>query len=506
MQPTSPTTPAARVPADPRRWWLLTLVAIAELMIILDIYIVNIALPSAQSALDMPDASRHWVVTAYAISFGGLLLLGGRIGDYWGRKRTFTLSLVGFGAASALGGAAWSPELLFAARALQGVFAALMAPAILSLLFVTFTDSRERAKAFGVWGAVAGTGSAIGLLLGGVFTEYASWRWTLLVNVPVAIALAAGAWLIVRESRAEGRTRYDVPGALTSTLGVTALVYGFTRAESDGWGAPVTLALLAAGVALIGLFVAIERRSSHPLLPLRVLTDRNRAGSFLANALFAGALFSYGVFLVYYLQGSRGYSAIESGFAIMPLAVAAIGFVSVGARLLPRIGPRPLTVGGFAIGAVGLGWLALIGEDTSYVGVVFPGLVLLGISAGLVWPVLSNTALVGVQPRDAGAASGMVNVSQQLGGALTVAFLNTLAASIAEGRVERDGDGALASGLIDGYAATFAVAGGLMLLGAVVSLLTIARRLPASEQDAELPDPGPPAVAEEPVAAGARAA
>lgn len=496
MQPTADTTATAREPADPRRWWMLAIVAIAELMIILDIYIVNIALPSAQTALDMPDANRHWVVTAYSIAFGGLLLLGGRIGDYWGRKRTFTVALAGFGAASALAGAAGSQELLFAARALQGAFGALMAPAILSLLFVTFTDPRERAKAFGVWGAVAGTGSAIGLLLGGVFTEYASWRWTLLVNVPVALALAGAAWWIVRESRVEGRTRYDIPGALTSTLAVTALVYGFTRADSDGWGAPVTLALLAAGAALIGAFVAIEWRSANPLLPLRVLTDRNRAGSFAGNALFAGAIMSYGVFLVYYLQGSRGYSAIESGLAILPLAVVAIGFVSVGAHLLPRVGPRPLTVVGFATGAVGLGLLALIGPDTSYAAVVLPGLVLLGASAGLVWPVLSNTALVGVQPRDAGAASGMVNVSQQLGGALTVAFLNTVAAGIADGRVERDGGGALAVGLIDGYAATFAIAGGLMLLGAVVSLLTITRELPVSEEAAAPPEAEPPAAAD----------
>ncbi|MDW5594624.1 MFS transporter [Conexibacter stalactiti] len=504
MQPVPSTPGAARPAPDPRRWWLLAIVAVAELMIILDIYIVNIALPSAQTALEIPDANRHWVVTAYSITFGGLLLLGGRIGDYWGRKRTFALSLAGFGLASALGGAASSQELLFAARALQGAFAALMAPAILSLLFVTFTDPRERAKAFGVWGGVAGTGSAIGLLLGGVFTEYASWRWTLLVNVPVALVLAGAAWWIVSESRAEGETRYDVPGALTSTLGVTALVYGFTRAEGDGWGAPVTVALLVAGVGLLALFVAIERRSSHPLLPLRVLTDRNRAGSFAGNVLFAGALFSYGVFLVYYLQGSRGYSAIESGCAIMPLAVAAIAFVSVGARLLPRVGPRPLTVVGFAIGAAGLALLALIGEETSYAAVVLPGLVLLGVAAGLVWPVLSNTALIGVRPRDAGAASGMVNVSQQLGGALTVAFLNTIAAGIAERRVERDGGGALAQGLIDGYATTFAIAAGLMALGAVVSLLTITtdKRLLGGAAE-EVADDLDPSAAEPAVASAA---
>jgi EmrB/QacA subfamily drug resistance transporter len=485
MQPAPSAAPSAAAAPDPRRWWLLAIVAVAELMIILDIYVVNIALPSAQEALGIADASRHWVVTAYSIAFGGLLLLGGRIGDYWGRKRTFALALVGFGAASALGGAASSQGLLFGARALQGAFAALMAPAILSLLTVTFSDPRERTKAFGVWGAVAGTGSAIGLLLGGVFTEYASWRWTLLVNVPIALALAAAAWLVVRESRAEGDTRYDLPGALTSTLGVTALVYGFTRAEDDGWGAPLTVALLAAGVALLAAFVAIERRSSHPLLPLRVLAERNRAGSFAGNVLFAGALMTYGVFLVYYLQGSRGWSAIESGLGILPLALAAIAVVPIGARLVGRVGPRPVLAGGFAIGAAGLGLLALIGEATSYAAIVLPGLVLLGIAAGLTWPVLSNTALIGVEPHDAGAAGGLVNVSQQLGGALALAALNTIAASVADGRVERDGAGALAAGLIDGYQVAFALAAGMMVLGAVVAWATITRGRLAHEETVE---------------------
>lgn len=477
MEPLATGVQPARSAPDPRRWWLLTIVALAELMIVLDIYIVNIAMPSAQEALAITDANRHWVVTAYGIAFGGLLLLGGRIGDYWGRKRTFVTALVGFGAASALGGAASTQELLFAARALQGAFAALMAPAILSLLTVSFTDPRERAKAFGVWGAVAGSGSAVGLLLGGLFTEYASWRWTLLVNVPIALGLAAAGWAYVRESRAEGDTRYDVAGALTSTAGVTALVYGFTLAESDGWGAASTIGMLAGGVALIALFLLIEWRSSHPLLPLRVLAGRTRGGSFAANALFAAALMSYGVFLVYYLQSSRGYSALESGLAILPLAVAAVAAVSVGTRLLGSIGPRGVTASGFAIGAAGLGLLATIGPDTSYAAIVLPGLVLLGIGAGFAFPVIANTALVGVAPHDAGAASGMVNVSQQIGGALSLALLNTIAASVAEGRVERDGAGALAEGLIDGYGLALGIAGGLMLLGAVVCWLTIPRGL-----------------------------
>src|SRR3954469_2861043 len=273
------------VEPDPKRWLALGVIALAQLMIVLDASIVNIALPQAQQDLGISSTDRQWVVTAYPLAFGGLLLLGGRIADYTGRKRTFIIGLLGFAAASALGGLAQNGGMLFGARALQGAFGALMAPAALSLLTVTFTEAKERARAFGVYGAIAGGGGAVGLLMGGVLTEYASWRWTLLVSTPIAIVAALAAVRFVGESRAEGDTRYDLPGAFTSTAGLVALVYGFTRASTDGWGAGVTLGLLGAATALLVAFVVIEVRSAHPLLPMRVVLDRNRGGAYLARLL-----------------------------------------------------------------------------------------------------------------------------------------------------------------------------------------------------------------------------
>jgi MFS family permease len=278
--------------ADPRRWQALAVIAVAQLMIVVDVSIVNIALPKAQAALHISVANRQWVVTAYALAFGSLLLLGGRIADYVGRKRSLLVGLIGFAAASALGGVAPSADVLIGARALQGAFAALLAPAALSLLSVTFTDPAERAKAFAVYGAIGGGGVAIGLLGGGVLTQYLSWRWCLLVNTPIAIATATGAILVIRESRAAERGRYDLPGALSSTLGLVCLVYGFTQADAKGWGAAETVVLLALAVVLLVAFVVIERRSPHPLLPLHIVTERNRGGAFVTSMLASMANFS----------------------------------------------------------------------------------------------------------------------------------------------------------------------------------------------------------------------
>ena len=344
--PTTPElTPGAAIPAraepDPRRFRALAIIAIAQLMIVLDASVVTIALPSAQRALHISIANRQWVLTAYTLAFGGLLLIGGRVADFMGRKRMFIISLLGFAAASALGGLAQDAAMLFGARALQGAFAAVMAPASLSLLTVTFTEPRERAKAFGVYGAVAGGGAAIGLVLGGALTEY-SWRWTLLINVPIAIIAAVGAVREVRESRAESRTRLDVPGALTITAGLLALVYGFTRAESDGWASPVTLGLLSAGVLLTVTFVLVERYSSTPLLPLRVVLDRNRGGSFLASLLVGIALTGTFLFLTFYFQGTLHYSALRSGFAFLPFSGGIIVSAMLASQLLPRLRRAPL--------------------------------------------------------------------------------------------------------------------------------------------------------------------
>jgi MFS family permease len=286
---------------DPRRWWALAVIGLAQLMLVLDVTIVNIALPSAQRSLEMSDANRQWVITAYTLAFGGFLLLGGRFGDLLGRRRTLMVGLVGFAAASALGGAAQTVSMLLGARALQGIFGALLAPSALSLLALTFRNPVERAKAFGVFGAIAGGGSAIGLILGGALTDYASWRWTLFINVPIAILTVFGARaFIAADIRSSQRVRFDVPGALLGTGGLVTLVYGFSRAEANGWGAAITLASLAAAAVLLLAFVFVERRVANPMLPMRIVRERNRAGAYLAVGVNAIGLFSTFFFLTFY--------------------------------------------------------------------------------------------------------------------------------------------------------------------------------------------------------------
>ena len=293
------------------------------------------------------------MVTAYTLSFGGLLLLGGRIADYVGRKRMFIIGLLGFAGASALGGVALNSAMLFGARALQGAFAALLAPAALSLISVTFTEVKERATAFGVYGAISGGGAAIGLIMGGVLTEYASWRWCLLVNVPIAVVAALAAVPVVRESKAHGNTSYDIPGAVTVTAGLVALVYGFTKAASDGWAATATLSFLGIAVVLLAAFVIIEIKSKNPLLPMRVILERNRGGSFLSSFMVGAGLLGMFLFLTYYFQGNLGYSALKSGFAFLPFSAGIIVAAGASSKLLPRFGPRPLMAVGFGAAALG---------------------------------------------------------------------------------------------------------------------------------------------------------
>src|SRR4051794_28192658 len=415
--------------ADPRRWLALGVIAIAQLIVVLDASIVNIALPSAQRALGITDANRQWVVTAYALAFGGLLLLGGRIADFIGRKRAFVIGLVGFGVASAIGGIAQNQGELFAARGLQGAFAALMAPAALSLISVTFVEPRERAKAFAVYGGISGGGAALGLILGGVLTEYASWRWTLLVNTPIAIATAIAGALVVRESRAEGKPRYDIPGVITSTLGLVALVYGFTKANESGWSATSTIVLLSVAVVLLIAFVVIERNTAEPLLPPRVFTERNRAGAFLVSLLIGLSLFGMFLFLVYYFQGTLQYSALKSGLAFLPFSGGIVVAAGLASGLLPRFGPRPLMAGGTAMAAIGMALFTQISVDSGYVSHVLPGEIVMSLGMGFAFVALSSTALVGVRDHDAGVASALVNTTQQVGGSLGTALLNTIAAT-----------------------------------------------------------------------------
>jgi EmrB/QacA subfamily drug resistance transporter len=460
---------------DPKRYWSLAVIALAQLMIVLDASVVIVALPSAQRALHISVANRQWVMSSYTLAFGSLLLLGGRIADYLGRRRMFIVGLIGFGAASALGGLAQTPALLFGARALQGAFAAVMAPAALSLLTVTFTEARERARAFGVYGAIAGGGAAIGLVLGGTLTQLASWRWTLLINVPIAAAAAVAASRVIRESRGESKGGYDLPGALTVTGGLFLLVYGFTTAGTHGWSAPLTVALLAGAVILLGVFSAIELRSTHPLLPLRVVLDRNRGGSFLASLLVGSAMLGTFLFLTYYFQGTLHYSALKTGFAFLPFSGGIIMGAGVASRLLPRTGPRALMMTGLALAAGGLVWFTRLGLDSSYLGLVLPAEVMVSLGMGMTFVPMSSTALVGVDPKDAGVASALVNTTQQVGGSLGTALLNTLAATAATSYLASHTRSAVAAqtAAVHGYTTAFTVSAVLLAAAALVAGLLV---------------------------------
>ena len=459
---------------DPRRWAILGVVVIAQLMVVLDASIVTIALPSAQHALHISVANRQWVITAYTVAFGGLLLLGGRIADYGGRKRMFVVGLIGFASASALGGLAVNQGMLFGARALQGAFAALMAPAALSILTITFqSDAAERAKAFAAYGAVSGAGGAIGVLAGGLLTQYASWRWCLLVNVPLALVTAVAAGRIVYESRATGTTRYDVPGAVLSTLGLVSLVYGFTKASTDGWASWQTLTLLSIAAILLVSFVVIESRTSHPLLPLRVVAERNRGGSFLATFLLGAGLFAMFVFLSYYMQTVLHYSALKAGIAFLPFAVGIVVAAGASSSIVPRIGPRIPMASGMLVGAIGLGWLTQIGVHSSFWLYVFGPQILMSLGLGFAFPALSSTALTNVRPADSGVASAMVNTTQQVGGSLGTALLNTVAATATAAYIRTNGPTSASAGLVHGYAVAFAVGAGLLLAAAIVSAIFV---------------------------------
>ena len=473
MASTMDTASAASVPAgaaDPQRFKALAVIAVAQLMIVLDASVVTIALPSAQRALHISVDDRQWVMTAYTLAFGGLLLLGGRIADYLGRKRMFVLSLFGFAAASTLGGLAQTSAMLFGARALQGAMAALMAPAALSLVTTTFTEPHERARAFGVYGAISGGGAAIGLILGGLLTEYVSWRWTLLINVPIAVVAAIAATRLVRESRAEGGSHYDVPGAVTATAGLVSLVYGFTRAGTDGWSSPVTLSFVAAGVVLLATFVFLERRTANPLLPLRVVMDRNRGGSYLATLLTGIAMFGTFLFLSYYLQQTLGYSAVKAGLAFLPFSVGIVVGATTSSRFLPRVGPRPIVVSGLLLAAAGLLVFTMIEPHSSYWLHLFPAELMMSIGMGAAFVPLSSTALIGVDPADAGVASALVNTMQQTGGSLGVALLNTIAASATASYLQTH-EGATAAAAVHGYTTAFTMSAVLVAAAAVVALV-----------------------------------
>jgi len=486
--PDTDTTPSIENPHHDRRWLILAFLGLAQLMVVLDATIVNIALPSAQTDLGFSDDSRQWIITAYALAFGSLLLIGGRVSDYFGRKRTMIAGLLGFAGASAIGGAAPSFEVLVGARALQGAFGALLAPAALSLLTTTFTEPGERAKAFGVYGAIAGGGGAVGLLLGGILTEYLDWRWNMYVNLFFAVPAAIGVGLLLVNQVPKIRARMDVPGALTASAGLFGLVFGFSRAEAEGWGATVTLVSLGLGAILLTAFILIQRRSANPMLPLRVVTDRNRGGSYLAVAVVGASMFGVFLFLTYYLQETMGFTPVRTGLAFLPMiAGLMISAMSASTRLLPRFGPRPLIPTGMILAMSGMIYLTGVGLGSSYAADVLPGLLLLGFGFGLVIAPSMASATLGVAPADAGVASAMVNTSQQVGGSIGTALLSTISASAVTSFAAGKAPSAdlMAQAAVHGYTTAFWWSAAILGVGAVATAVLLKSGAPEAQAEGE---------------------
>jgi EmrB/QacA subfamily drug resistance transporter len=464
---------------DPRRWMILVVIGIAQLMVVLDLTVMNLALPSAQRALDFNNVDRQWIVTAYALSFGSLLLFCGRLADLVGRKVMFLTGLVGFAVASAIGGASTSFAMLVTARACQGVFAAMLAPAALSLLTTTFSDPKERGKAFGIYGSIAGAGAAVGLLLGGALTTYLSWRWCLYINLVFAgAAIVGGAMLLKRQPRTPG-AQLDIPGVLLVSGGVFCLVYGFSNAATHGWRTPSTYGFLAAGVILLVAFALWQARAPHPLLPPRVVLDRNRGGAYLAILIVGAGMFGIFLFLTYYMQVTLGYSAVISGVAFLPMVVCvATGANVANIVLMPRIGPKPIVIVAFVLLAGAQVWLTRIGVRGDYVGGILGPLMITGIGMGFMFSTALNAGTYGVAPYDAGVASASVNTGQQLGGSIGTSLFNTIAASAttsyiaahiaAAGRVPAAIKAVTAAGLIHGYTTVFWWCAAIFVFGAVV--------------------------------------
>lgn len=416
---------------DPRRWLALAVIGIAQLMVVLDATIVNIALPDAATALHISDANRQWIVTAYALPFGALLLLGGRIGDYLGRKKILMIALGGFALASALGGIAQNFVMLAGARALQGIFAAMLAPSTLSMLTVTFRDPKERAKAFAVFGAIAGGGAAVGLVLGGLLTEYATWRWCLLVNIPISVIAIVGTSIYLHESSTERQGSYDVLGAVLATVGLGMLVWGFNQASSHSWSSPNTWGWLIGAVVLLVLFVLLENRNPHAILPMRILKDRNRAGSYIVGLLVGTGLFAVFLFLTFFLQEVKLWSPVKSGVAFLPFSAGVIIGAGVGSQLVLKVGAKIVVPFGLGLGVIGLLLLSRLSLTTNYGTVILPAILLISIGMGFIFMSTTNVALHGVDAADSGVASAMVNTTQQIGGSLGTALLSTFAVSSA---------------------------------------------------------------------------
>jgi EmrB/QacA subfamily drug resistance transporter len=476
--PTATSTPVA---ASSRRWWTLATVALAQLMVVLDATVVNIALPAAQADLGFSDGQRQWVITAYSLAFGSLLLLGGRLSDLWGRKRTFIIGLIGFAAASALAGAAPTFGVLVTGRALQGAFAALLAPTALAVLTTTFTIPKERARAFGVFGAIAGAGGAIGLLLGGFLTEQFNWRWNLYINVFIAAIAIVGAALFVRHvARTGPRPKLDLPGTVLVSAALFLLVYGFSNAETEGWDSPMTWGMLATSAVLLVVFVLWQRRAAHPLLPLQIVLDRNRGAAYTSVFIAGAGMFGIFLFVTYYLQTSLGYSPMQTGLAFLPMILMLVLAAQLSTNLfVPRFGPKVMVPIGMVIAAAGMVALTQLDAQSTYVADVLAPLMILGFGMGSIMPASMQTATFGVERSFAGVASAMVNTSQQVGGSIGTALLNTLAATAATDYIVAHTpptEAVLADAAIHSYTVAYWWGAGLFAVGAVLSALLFRRR------------------------------
>ena len=473
MTPTA-TRPLAR--PESNRWAILALLGVAQLMVVLDATIVNVALPSAQSALHFSADNRQWVITAYALSFGSLLLLGGKLGDMFGRKWTLIAGLSGFALASVLGGLAQSFAMLVAARTLQGAFGALLAPSALGLLTVTFQGSPDRPKAFGIFSAIAAGGASVGLLLGGILTQAISWRWSLYVNLAIAVPAAIVALRLLSNEHPADRPRIDLPGVAAGSLGLFSLVYGFSNAETHSWSNPITIVALAASAVLLTAFVAIERRVEHPLLPLRVIWDRARGGAFATIALAGSAVFAVFLFLTYYLQQNLGYSPLKTGLAFLPMTVMIVlTATTVQTRILPRTGAKPIVVTGMTLGIISMLLFTRLTPHGSYLTHVLPALLLTGVGMGSIFAPAFSTATLGVDRSDAGIASAMVNTSQQVGGSVGTALLSTIFASAAASYASAHAHavGLASTATIHGYTTAFYWAAAIFGLGLLIALLVL---------------------------------
>jgi len=488
-QPTAASPGSREAPGGParradRRWLILVVVALAQLMVVLDATIVNIALPSAQHSLGFADSDRQWVVTAYALAFGSLLLVGGRLGDMFSRKWVFITGLIGFAVASAVGGAADSFVMLVSARALQGAFGAILAPSALGTLVSTFRDPRERGRAFAVFGSVAAGGGAVGLLLGGLLTQYLSWRYTLYVNLVIAAIAVAGALAFIRSSRPATRPRMDWTGAVLACAGLFLIVFGFSHADTAGWTDSLTIGSLALGAILLAAFVTAELRVSHPLLPLRVLLDRTRGSSYVAIGVTGVAIFGVFLFLTYYMQQVKGYSPVTTGLLFLPM----VGGILVASTLssvvlLPRVGPRLLIASGLLLSGGGTAYLGQLTVTSGYPGHILPALLAMGLGFGMIFAPATNTATAGVPAYDSGVASALVNTMQQVGGSIGVSILSTVAASATTSYLltHHTGAQAAAAAATHGYTLAFTISAALLGLGALLTVLMLPSHRKSSE-------------------------